>query len=189
MGAKERADWIPSDWAGLGLEYGTVALTAARPEWAGIAERLAAAIEDELGGTAVCVEHVGSSAVPGLAAKPILDLAVGVTPGASSEHVRKSLEQMGFEFRGDAGDRGGLVFVLEDRPRHRVVHLHVVDRTGAQWRRYLAFRDLLLTSESARKGYERMKRRLAESFPSDRKAYTAAKQSVVSDLLGEHRVE
>lgn len=90
---------------------------------------------------------------------------------------------MGYQFRGDAGEEGGLVFVLDARPKHRVVHLHVVDHGGAQWRRYLTFRDLLLSDASAREHYERMKRELAEEFPGDRKAYQAAKQSIVQDLL------
>lgn len=191
MGEKEpnRADWLPSDWVGLGLDYGTVGLTPARPEWGEVAERLAEAIRDGLGRRAVSVEHVGSTAVPGLAAKPIIDLAVGVTPQLHPARVRNSLERMGYQFRGDAGDQGGLVFVLDARPKHRVVHLHVVDRAGAQWRRYLTFRDLLLTDASAREGYERMKRDLAEKFPDDRKAYTAAKERVVRGLLDQHTVK
>ncbi len=93
---------------------------------------------------------------------------------------------MGYQFRGDAGDQGGLVFVLEDHPKHRVVHLHVVDHGGEQWRRYLTLRDLLLMNADARERYERTKRELAERFPNDRKAYTAAKQSLVGSLLEQH---
>lgn len=184
-----RADSVAGDWLGLGLDYGTVALAAARPEWGGLAERLADAIRDRLGTSAAGVEHVGSSAVPGLAAKPIIDLAIGLRRPLPPEVLRDALEGMGYRYRGDAGDRGGLVFVLEDRPRHRVVHLHVVDHDGEQWRRYLAFRDLLLTDAEARERYERMKTDLAETFPGDRKAYTAAKESLVRDLLKQHAAE
>lgn len=184
MGEEEPtpANWIPIDWLGLGLDYGTVGLTAARPEWGELA---AQAIRDEVSPSAVTVEHIGSSAVPGLAAKPIIDPAVGLRRDVSPDLLRSSLEGMGYQFRGDAGDQGGLVFVLESRPKHRVVHLHVVDGAGAQWHRYLAFRDLLLSDASARERYERMKRDLAEKFPGDRKAYTAAKQGLVRDLLQE----
>ena len=174
------------EWLGLGLQYGTVRLSAARREWRELAEELAETIRQALDHDAVSVEHVGSSAVPGLAAKPIIDLAVGLRRPVPLESLRTSLEQVGYQFRGDAGDQGGLVFVLEDQPKHRVVHLHVVDHGGEQWHRYLSFRDLLLMNADARERYERTKRELAKRFPNDRKAYSAAKQSLVSSLLEQH---
>ena len=172
-----------SDWLGLGLDRGTVRLTPARSEWGAIAERLAAAIRKALGERAVSVEHVGSTAVPGLAAKPIIDIAVGVSGEAGADAVRDRLEAVGFEFRGNAGDSGGLVFVLSARPQHRVAHVHVVEHGGSQWRRYLAFRDLLLEHESARALYERTKSDLAARFRNDRNSYTNAKDEVVRSLL------
>ena len=171
------------DWLGLGLDYGTVRLTPARTEWAAIAEELVAVIDEALGEQVVAVEHVGSTAVPGLAAKPILDIAVGVGDEVPGEAVKERLEVLGYEFRGDAGDSGGLVFVLSDRPAHRVAHVHVVEHGGSQWHRYVAFRDLLLKHESARAIYERTKGQLAERFPNDRKSYQAGKEEVVRSLL------
>lgn len=177
----ERTD----DWAGLGLAYGTVQLSEARPEWGRVAARLATRIRDALGANAPGIEHVGSTAVPGLATKPIIDLAAGLGQ-VSAEAVREPLEALGYEYRRDAGDRGGLVFVLEDRPRHRVAHVHVVEHGGPQWQRYLAFRDLLLSDGSARAAYERVKTELAGEFPDDRKAYQAGKEAVVAGLLQRH---
>jgi GrpB-like predicted nucleotidyltransferase (UPF0157 family) len=175
-----------SDWLGLGVDYGTVRLTPARTEWAAIAERLAAAIRAALGERAVGVEHVGSTAVPGLSAKPILDLAVGVGDGVPTDAVKERLEGLGYEFRGNAGDSGGLVFVLSESPQHRVAHVHVVEHGGCQWHRYLAFRDLLLEHEPARAIYGRTKGELAERFPNDRKSYTDAKDDVVRSLLEQY---
>lgn len=181
-----RAGRVPGDWIGLGLDYGTVGLVAARAEWSEVAERLADALRGALGESSVSVEHVGSTAVPGLAAKPIIDLAVGVRHHLPREAVRESLEGLGYDFRGDAGDAGGLVFVLSDRPQHRVAHAHVVEYAGSQWDRYLAFRNLLLRHESARAVYERAKSDLAEKFPNDRKSYQAAKEGVVNGLLKQY---
>ena len=179
-------DSVEREWLGLGIDYGTVGLAAARPEWGCLAKRLAEEIRDKLGRSTASVEHVGSSAVPGLAAKPIIDLAVGLRRHVPLDALTRSLDGVGYEFRGDAGDQGGLVFVLEDRPKHRVVHLHVVDHGGEEWHRYLTFRDLLRTNAEARERYERMKRELAKRFPDDRKAYTAGKQSLVRGLLEQH---
>lgn len=180
-------DQVDGDWLALGLDYGTVGLAAARREWGELAKRLAQAIVDKLGRGTASVEHVGSSALPGLAAKPIIDLAIGMRRQVSLGVLRDSLEELGYQFRGDAGDQGGLVFVLEDRPKYRVVHLHVVEHGGEQWRRYLSFRGLLLTNPDARESYERMKMELAQRYPGNRKAYTGAKQSLVSGLLDQHQ--
>ncbi len=76
--------------------------------------------------------------------------------------------------------------MLEDRPRHSIAHVHVVEYEGAQWKQYLAFRDLLLSDASARAAYARLKIELARKFADDRKAYTAAKQGPVDDLLEMH---
>lgn len=172
----------PDGWAGLGLEYGTVCLAKARAEWGVLARRLADDVARALSSAAAGVEHVGSTAVPGLVAKPIIDLAAGVGD-ARPEAVRQPLERLGYQYRGDAGEHGGLVFVLDDRPRHRVAHVHVVEYGGSQWRRYLAFRDLLRSDASARAAYARLKIGLARTYPDDRKAYQDAKDGLVRDLL------
>ena len=172
-------------WAGLGLEYGTVRVVNVRAEWGVLARRLVDDVARALSTSAARVEHVGSTAVPGLVAKPIIDLAAGVGD-ARPEAVRQPLERLGYLYRGDAGERGGLVFVLEDRPRHRVAHVHVVEYGGSQWRRYLAFRDLLRSEASVRAAYARLKIGLARTFPNDRKAYTDAKEGPVRDLLELH---
>ena len=183
----DRSD-ASEDWAELGLEYGTVSLTEARPEWGAIAGRLAERIRAALGGSALGVEHVGSTAVPGLATKPIVDLAVGMNE-VCPEVVSEPLARLGFIYRGDAREQGGLVFVLEDRPRHRVAHVHAVQYGGPQWERYIVFRDLLRGDASARAAYARTKTELARRFPNDRKAYQTAKDAIVRRLLaggGEH---
>ncbi len=181
------ADGDPSaPWLGLGLDQGTVLLREARPEWGGLARGLADAIREALGERAAEVEHIGSTAVPGLAAKPIIDLAAGVArPSVAA--VRGPLEKLGYRYRGDAGDQGGLLFVLEVRPRHRVAHVHVVDPDGPQWQRYLAFRDLLRSDASARAKYTRLKRELARRHPHDRRAYTEGKERLVRELLERSR--
>jgi GrpB-like predicted nucleotidyltransferase (UPF0157 family) len=75
---------------------------------------------------------VGSSAVPGLSAKPILDVVVGLVPGIDPDRVITALQPLGCQFRGDKGDEGGPLLVLEDRPAHRVAHLHLVGYGDAQ---------------------------------------------------------
>ena len=172
-----------SEERGLGLLYGMVRLARTELSWSSVAARMIAEIRDALGGHVVGVEHVGSTAVPDMLAKPIIDIAILMAAEAPCEAVVNSLTALGYEFRGDAGDDGGLVFVLDARPRHRVAHLHAIGHSDPQWSRYLAFRDLLRSDPVARSAYERAKRELATAYPADRKAYTAAKQDVIERLM------
>jgi GrpB-like predicted nucleotidyltransferase (UPF0157 family) len=170
----------------LGLMYGEVQLVpGGDPGWETEAHRFSDALRAALGPEAVGVEHVGSTAVPGLTAKPILDFAVGLTPEAETGRVTTALEALGYEFRGDAGDEGGLVFVLEVRPRFRVAHVHVVRHGDAQWRRYLFVRDRLRADPEARAAYAELKIGLAERYPNDRASYTAAKGSFFTALFAQ----
>lgn len=171
--------------AGLGVQYATLRLVRAKAAWGPLADRLAGAVAKVVGDAAVAVEHVGSTAVPGLLGKPILDLAIGVHPGTTVEALAEPLARRGWISRGDAGEDGGWVFVLEDEPWHRVAHAHGVEHGGRQWERYLRFRDLLRGDASARAAYEAAKRDLAARHPDGRQAYTAGKDPTVRRLLGD----
>jgi GrpB-like predicted nucleotidyltransferase (UPF0157 family) len=140
-------------------------------------------VAESLDGIAAGVEQIGSSSVVGPLAKPIIDLAVGLSHHRDISPVRSRLEAAGWVYRGDAGDDGGHVFVLEARPWHRVAHLHVVGHGSVQWRNYVRFRDLLRRSSEARDLYETAKRRLAAEHPNDRKVYADGKSAVVGSLL------
>ena len=168
---------------GLGLQYGSVALVPADERWGEVAGVLGAQIETALAGVARGVQHVGSTSVPGLLAKPIVDLAVGLSPPTTLEEVEAPLSRLGWIYRGDAGDEGGWVFVMEDSPWHRVAHAHGVEFRGEQWNRYLQFRALLRRDEVARQTYERVKVRLAEQFPDGRNDYLLGKDPTVRRLL------
>jgi GrpB-like predicted nucleotidyltransferase (UPF0157 family) len=140
--------------AGLGLGYSDLRFERTTEAWlvagADLRDHVAEALKD----LTTNVEAIGSSSVPGLLAKPIIDLVVGLAPSASSTDVESRLEPTGWIYRGDAGSDGGHVFVLESQPRFRVAHLHVVQRDGIQWRDYLRLRDILRHSPEARRRYE-----------------------------------
>src|SRR5262245_22889486 len=106
----------------LGLGRFEVTLSASDPLWPAAFEYLAAELRRALPDAAI--EHVGSTAVAGLRAKPIVDVAVGISVPDEPELVGR-LEPLGLECRG-GGDDGGVLFVLEDGPGHRVAHVHVV---------------------------------------------------------------
>lgn len=168
---------------GLGLRYGSVRLVPTDARWATIARDLAEDVGQALAGPVAGVEHIGSTAVPGLLAKPIIDLAVGVNPGTLVTEVAEPMARLGWIYRGDAGDHGGWVFVMEDMPWHRVAHAHGVEFGGPQWVRYLELRQLLRESPTARQKYEATKVVAAAQHPDGRHGYMAGKDATVQLLL------
>jgi GrpB-like predicted nucleotidyltransferase (UPF0157 family) len=169
--------------AGLGLDYERLRLDRTTEAWVVAGAHLRDEVADLLDDLALAVEQIGSSSVVGLLAKPIVDLAVGLATPEVLSRVSTRLEGSGWIDRGDAGDNGGQVFVLEARPWHRVAHLHVVDYGRAQWLNYLRLRDLLRRSSEARRQYEAAKLRLVGVYGDDRKAYTDGKSTIVTSLL------
>jgi len=169
----------------LGLRHGTVELVAYRPEWAEAFREERIRLGRALSRLRCRVEHVGSTAVPGLLAKPILDIAVGIAAGQAVEGVIAALRGLSYEYRGDAGAEGGHVLVRGPEPLVRTHHVHVVDLGGAQWTSYLRFRDLLRRDPDARERYSTAKAALARRSPADREAYTASKDAIVHRLLAE----
>jgi GrpB-like predicted nucleotidyltransferase (UPF0157 family) len=169
----------------LGLRYGTVKLVPHSLEWANAFREERARLTEALSEVRCEIEHVGSTAVPELCAKPILDIIIGVTVAIPIESVISAIQGVGYQYRGDARDAGGHIFVRESDVQVRTHHVHVVELYGPQWHAYLLLRDFLRTNREARRVYVAEKQMLAERHSADRKAYTAAKDNVVRRLLAE----
>jgi GrpB-like predicted nucleotidyltransferase (UPF0157 family) len=167
----------------LGLAYGSVTLAPYNASWSSAYSAERARLAAALAAVRCRIEHVGSTAVPELRAKPIIDIAVGIAADTPIESMVAALQRIGYRYRGDAKEQGGQIFVLESSPGIRTHHLHVVALDDPQWREYLAFRDLLRHNADARRTYATEKQRLADRYRSDRQAYTAGKQEIIQTLL------
>lgn len=129
------------------------------------------------------IEHVGSTSVPDLAAKPILDIDVGITDSEDIEDVAVSLVRSGFIDRGHERGGPGRLLVYESTPEVRTVHLHVMPYRSKSWRRDLAFREALRSDAALRDRYAGMKRELAERFSRDRRSYRESKKEFITNAL------
>ena len=137
-------------------------------------------------GTTVEIEHIGSTAVPGLGGEPVIDVLLGVL---GLEQVQKrilALQEMGYRFvpELESQDHEGKIFVIEAAGKH-THHLHVVEMRSEFWRHYLLFRDYLKAHETMIQQYYELKMQLAERFKNDRNAYIDAKSAFIKRILSE----
>ena len=140
------------------------------------------------GSIAVDIQHIGSTAVPSIHAKPIIDIAVGVRNLHDINPYIKLLKKNGFIFRGK-DIPGQILFVMGDFDHNvRTHHIHVVIWNGDQWKNYINFRGYLNAFPEKAMLYDDCKQKLAEQFPKDRRSYTAGKQDMIEWLLEEARI-
>jgi GrpB-like predicted nucleotidyltransferase (UPF0157 family) len=167
---------------GLGLPRAEVKLSPWNPEWSEAFASLAKRIEVALG-THARIEHVGSTAVPELPAKPIIDMALLLPEDCSLDRAIGLLGPAGFVFLSDEGKDGGALFVVESAEDIRTAHLHVVSVGDPQWDRWLLFRNALRHDPTVRDAYSTLKTGLAQEYSENRPAYTAAKQEFIESTL------
>lgn len=161
------------------------------PQWPLEFERLQEVLWNTLGELAEGIEHVGSTAVPGLAAKPILDVDVVIRSRQQLPAVVEKLAGLGYVHVGEQGIAGREAFdrLGQDVPRDGAgrlwmeQHLYVCARDSRELGRHLFFRDYLRQNTWARDEYAALKRDLARRFRDDREAYTEAKTAFVEGVL------
>jgi GrpB-like predicted nucleotidyltransferase (UPF0157 family) len=159
-----------------------VRLVPHRPEWAQEAATEIARIAQAVSVPSAALEHIGSTAVPGLLAKPVIDLMLGVRQYPPSPSVGSAIAGLGYESLGEAGVAGRAYFRLRGAPSF---NLHVVPWDGEHWRSNLALREYLRRSFPARRRYAQAKTAAWLSGPHTLLAYSAAKAAEVAQLLQE----
>jgi GrpB-like predicted nucleotidyltransferase (UPF0157 family) len=128
-----------------------------------------------LGPTLVIVHHIGSTAVPGLAAKPIIDLMPLVIDLAGLDMKREDVEALGYIWHGELGIPGRRYCTLSDDAGVRLAQLHFFTEDSPDAERHLAFRDYLRSHPEEATAYEKEKRRARDLHPNDSHAYTDEK--------------
>ncbi len=156
-------------------------------DWMALAESEKEAVWRTISDRLVAIEHVGSTAVPGLAAKPIIDLQAGVWALPDADACREPLRGLGYVYVPEAET------VMPDNRYFEkwvggieVFHLHVTEYLGSRWRDRLLFRDHLRSHPARAAEYERLKRELAAQFTSGG-PYSLAKNEFIQAVLAEAR--
>jgi len=166
----------------LGLPRGQNYLVAADPAWFAFFEEERDRLRSVLPSDALEIEHVGSTAVPGLRAKPIIDIAIAARDHRLADQWQEAMASLGYDYPGDIGVPDHRIYG-RDRDIRRFL-VHVVDANGPRWREFLRFRDLLRRDADVAAAYEAVKLEAAERHPTGpRSDYTKAKARFIERAL------
>jgi GrpB-like predicted nucleotidyltransferase (UPF0157 family) len=157
-----------------------VSLSAHDPLWPVAAAEEMERIASSLGTSAGNLEHIGSTAVSGLLAKPVVDLMLGVKSYPPSDSLQEEIRRLGYESLGEAGVAGRLYF---RKRTGRWVNLHIVQFDGQHWLQNLAVRDFLRNDIDARRRYAEAKMTAVKAGANTLLAYSAAKAGVIAELV------
>lgn len=163
-----------------------VTLSPHSSHWAAQAETLIANISAAAPGVFTGLHHIGSTAVPGLAAKPVVDLLGEVSDLGAVDAARARLEGLGWRWRGENGVAGRRYLTRDDpQTGERAAHLHIHARGDAMIPWHLAFRDRLRAEPATVAAYEAEKSRCAALHPGDSGAYAACKKAWTDRVAAE----
>lgn len=155
------------------------------PHWPMLYEEEKKRILKAVGDLVLAIEHIGSTSVPGLAAKPIIDIMAGVAGPAKADECVERLKEIEFDDITIPGTDPDWYYCLGKRPHSIGFHMHLVRFESNHWKRHIIFRDYLRTHKEVAKRYEELKMRLASELGSNREAYTESKASFIDSTVSQ----
>jgi GrpB-like predicted nucleotidyltransferase (UPF0157 family) len=171
----------------IGLGRGVVKLTPYTAEWKRLFEQEKARLQTAIGQHVLDIQHVGSTAIPGMVAKPIIDIGIAVASFEAARVCIQPIEQLGYEYRGEHGIPRRHYFV-KGNPR-TTHHLHMNEIDSRDWENQVLFRDYLIQHPALAEEYAALKTELAQHYSADREAYLEGKASFIERVLGMARAE
>ena len=145
-------------------------------------EKIKAEIENVLGDFALGIEHIGSTSVEGMSAKPCIDIDVVIKDYSVFDTVVQKLEAIGYIHEGNLGIKDREAFKYSDKPHLMSHHLYVCPRDSEELRRHIMFRDYLRSDLKAVERYSSVKEKAAELFPNDIDKYILYKSPCIEEL-------
>lgn len=170
----------------IGLKRGTVKLVRRSPEWVRSFNREAAKIRRIFGEEALQLEHVGSTAIPGIPAKPIIDMALVVPSLKKAKRFVNRLKAIGYELKRE-DLRKERLFFAKGTEKKRTHYLHIGENGSGYVEDMILFRNYLRKHRSVARQYSELKAKLAERYSATRELYTAMKGKLVRDIVRKAR--
>jgi GrpB-like predicted nucleotidyltransferase (UPF0157 family) len=159
-----------------------VAVDPHNPRWAEMFAAESTLVAQALGPNMVAVHHIGSTAIPTIHAKPIIDMLVEVSDLGAVDARNPAIEALGYEPRGEFGIPGRRFFRKDDQAGIRTHHIHAFAAGDPQVKRHLAFRDFLLANPHWARQYSELKRKLADANPDDIERYMDGKDAFIKEV-------
>ena len=153
--------------------------------WESAFEAIKAEIQTALGDLMLGIEHVGSTSVKGMSAKPCIDIDVVIRDYSVFDAVVQKLDAIGYIHEGDLGIQGREAFKYADKPHLMTHHLYVCPRDSEELHRHIVFRDFLRKNPEAVKKYSRVKETAAQLFPDSIDQYIEYKSPCIEELYKE----
>jgi GrpB-like predicted nucleotidyltransferase (UPF0157 family) len=165
----------------IGLERGVVRLAPYTTDWERLFEEERTRLQSAIGEHVLDIQHVGSTSIPGMTAKPIIDIAIAVESFEAASACIEPMKQIGYEYAGENGIPRRHYFVKRNPATTH--HVHMLEIASPEWANHLLFRDYLIGHPKAATEYAALKLKLAEAFPRDRDAYTDGKAAFIQHIL------
>lgn len=166
----------------LGLRGGIVKLVPHKDEWAILFEEEKKILQDNLGSKVLEVEHFGSTAIPNIPAKPIMNICIKIDSFEKIFDLKNKLSEIGYQYKPtDHFDDHELFFKEENGEVTH--HLHFMSVSGKNWQKAILFKNYLLENPEEARKYGHFKLQLARRFPNDRKAYGEGKNQYIKAIL------
>ena len=169
----------------IGLMHGVNRINAYSNAWPNLYNSESKKIRKVCGGILLSVEHIGSTSIVGLKAKPIIDIAVGVQTLGDSEKMIPGMQSIGYDYPGDVGIPDDRIFGRD--PGLRLYLVHVVEYKSERWNRYIKFRNALRSDSTLATKYVELKSEIAEKHPVGRGVYTELKAEFINRVLEDQR--
>jgi GrpB-like predicted nucleotidyltransferase (UPF0157 family) len=160
-----------------------VIVVAHDPEWADKAENEASQIKATLGDIVLAIHHIGSTSIPGIHAKPIIDFLLVVESIEALDEHSRAMEMLDYESMGEYGIPGRRYFRKSNAQGIRTHHVHSFEKDHAEVFKHLVFRDYMIAHPEAAEDYARLKKRLASAHPDDIQAYMDGKDPFIKEHL------
>jgi len=159
-----------------------ISMVPHNPEWRHEFQQEAAQITAVLGNNALTVHHVGSTAIPAIYAKPIIDLLLVVQDLSALDEKQPMMEALGYAALGEFGIPERRYFRRNNKFGDRTHQVHAFENGSLQIKRHLAFRDYLINNPTVAQEYSRLKRELAAKYPDNSEAYMDGKDDFIQEI-------
>lgn len=168
----------------LGLKKGTVTISEYTSDWQLRFKEEKGRLEDALGNLALETHHIGSTSVPQLDSKPVIDMVIVIADSQDITEFIPILEKLGYMYHKERRNSQEHFFELGDKATTYQVYL--IPKSNYKWKRLIKFRDILINNPTKRVEYQTLKKTLADRFANDPRAYATNKFDFIENMINEN---